>query len=189
MSVEQTERALEYVLIIRRRLHLPQVGPYVNNRMMIAVEDIFRQSPLRLSMSAFTSFSQTITAVHNNPNNTVRPEHIAEHWLDRMEDLVSRPQQGLSPGAIDILLQAFEEMSTWSHLDIFFQATLDQAMIDSEGLQHVCPVGRDPFQPGDRVIRLHDDRPHWYHVDCIVGWLDSHWTCPYCMQDLPEILS
>jgi uncharacterized UBP type Zn finger protein len=63
-----------------------------------------------------------------------------------------------------------------------------------------CAICLEPYAIGDTVARLKTPKPsqqrssstsrpdntcnHWYHEDCIFGWLQNHDSCPMCRVDM-----
>lgn len=48
-----------------------------------------------------------------------------------------------------------------------------------------CPICRDEFDVGSRVIKMPCARTHVFHRDCVATWLRKDDSCPLCRSSLP----
>ena len=48
-----------------------------------------------------------------------------------------------------------------------------------------CPICRDEFDVGSRVIKMPCARTHVFHRDCVARWLRKDDSCPLCRSSLP----
>ena len=48
-----------------------------------------------------------------------------------------------------------------------------------------CPICRDDFDVGSRVIKMPCARTHVFHRDCVATWLRKDDSCPLCRSSLP----
>lgn len=51
---------------------------------------------------------------------------------------------------------------------------------------HDCPICAATFSTGEVVSQMPCDERHFFHTDCIVGWLRVNPTCPICRFPQPS---
>lgn len=48
-----------------------------------------------------------------------------------------------------------------------------------------CPICRDDFAAGDKVIKMPCSHSHVFHQRCVAEWLERDDSCPMCRSALP----
>ena len=48
-----------------------------------------------------------------------------------------------------------------------------------------CPICRDDFIVGAKVIKMPCSRSHVFHKTCVAEWLERDDSCPMCRSALP----
>ncbi len=62
------------------------------------------------------------------------------------------------------------------------QATINA--IKKSNDQNSCIICTDCYKVNDKIIQLPQCK-HFFHENCILHWLESHNTCPFCRKELP----
>ncbi len=48
----------------------------------------------------------------------------------------------------------------------------------------ICPICMESYHTGEEIAwSTNEDCPHAFHLDCIMGWLIDHSTCPMCRNE------
>lgn len=51
--------------------------------------------------------------------------------------------------------------------------------------ENTCGICLDEYQSSDVVTQLRCDTRHYFHVDCLEGWVKSGKNCcPYCREPI-----
>ena len=56
--------------------------------------------------------------------------------------------------------------------------------LKEEGLRSTCTVCLGDFTEGEEVKQVPCGGSHYFHAYCIGQWLELHYTCPNCREDL-----
>ena len=48
-----------------------------------------------------------------------------------------------------------------------------------------CPICRDDFTTGDKVVKMPCSHSHIFHKSCVAEWLERDDSCPMCRSSLP----
>ena len=60
--------------------------------------------------------------------------------------------------------------------------TLSQENLDSFGCENSCPVCKEDFEIGNKMMDL--PCKHYFHEECLMPWLNQHDSCPICRFEL-----
>ena len=61
--------------------------------------------------------------------------------------------------------------------------TVTQMKLKSFGVENSCAVCKDEFEIGQELILM--PCKHYFHIDCLIPWLNERNSCPVCRFELP----
>ena len=92
-----------------------------------------------------------------------------------MDEHIARANQSARRSAGSDSIRALERRSTAPLADS------DLASLP----ERECPICRDDFEAGQRVIKMPCSRAHVFHRECAAEWLARDDSCPMCRSALP----
>ena len=82
------------------------------------------------------------------------------------------------------------EMKTVLNLPVCVSNGIDSCRYSTEEdaaslPERECPICRDDFAVGNKVIKMPCSHSHVFHKSCVAEWLERDDSCPMCRSALP----
>jgi hypothetical protein len=102
------------------------------------------------------------------------------------EDADAVVQSESSPRGVDATLMEGQGMTESSRSDVDDQDDPDPLTAavpaHEEPIEpNCCAICLDSFIDGEQINQT-SECPHFFHKDCLLGWLDQHDVCPCCRR-------
>ena len=136
-----------------------------NNNSQVSLNNLpnLRKIVNILRMIDTINFLDTFTNSRQNPNDNL--DDIINHLMQNDPNKYGNP-----PAA----KQAVEKLK---------KCKINEEKIKEFGIENSCAVCKDEFNIGEECLSMPCN--HYFHINCLIPWLNERNSCPICRYELP----